>query len=88
MTEALVPQRGGDLAAVDIWRTCKFLRLHTANGDASPETRRSYYTNAGQFVAWCAKHDINPATEDDIAVYCWELVGQRVTGMVAVKLAA
>ena len=31
----------------------KFLRLHTADGDASPQTIRSYHTHAGQFVAWC-----------------------------------
>ena len=65
-----------------------FLRLHVADGDASPATFRSYHSNAGQFVAWCAEHGINPATEDDIAVYCWELVGQHVTDTVAVKLAA
>jgi len=29
----------------------KFLRLHTADGDASPATIRSYHSNAGQFVA-------------------------------------
>ncbi len=66
----------------------KFLRLHTADGDASPATIRSYYGNAGQFVAWCAEHGINPATEDDIAVYRRELVAQYKVGTVAVKLAA
>jgi site-specific recombinase XerD len=48
-----------------------FLRLHVADGDASPATFRSYHSNAGQFVAWCVEHGINPATatEDDIATY-------------------
>jgi len=68
----------------------KFLRLHTADGDASPETIRSYYGNASQFVAWCAEQGINPAmaTEDDIVVYRKVLVAEYATGTVAVKLAA
>jgi len=68
----------------------KFLRLHTADGDASPATIRSYYGNARQFVAWCAEHGINPATaiEDDIATYRKALITQDQVGTVAVKLAA
>jgi integrase/recombinase XerD len=68
----------------------KSLRLHTADGDASPATIRSYHSNAGQFVAWCTERGINPATatEDDIAVYRRELVAQYKVGTVAVKLAA
>jgi integrase/recombinase XerD len=68
----------------------KFLRLHTADGDASSATIRSYYSNAGQFVAWCAERSINPATvtEDDIAVYRRELVAQYAMGTVGVKLVA
>ena len=63
MTKALVPQQGGDLATVDILADFgKFLRLHTADGDASPAAIRSYHSNAGQFVAWCAERGINPAT--------------------------
>jgi integrase/recombinase XerD len=48
-----------------------FLRLYVADGDASPETVRSYYGNAAQFVVWCGEHGINPATvtENDIATY-------------------
>jgi site-specific recombinase XerD len=68
----------------------KFLRLHTADGDANPATIRSYYSNAGKFVAWCAEHGINPATatEDDIAAYRKALVTQYKVGTVAVKPAA
>jgi site-specific recombinase XerD len=68
----------------------KFLRLHTADGDASPATIRSYYGNAAQFVAWCAEHGINPATatEDDIVTYRKALVAQYEVGTVAVKLAS
>jgi site-specific recombinase XerD len=69
-TTSLVPQQRGDLAAADIMADFgRFLRLHTADGDASPATIRSYYGNAAQFVAWCGEHGINPATatEDDIA---------------------
>ena len=91
MTKALIPTQGGDLATVDILADfAKFLRLHTADGDASPASIRSYYSNAGQFVAWCAEHGINPATatEDDIATYRKVLVSQYATGTVAVKLSA
>jgi hypothetical protein len=35
-----------------------FLRLYVADGDASPQTVRSHYSNAAQFVAWCEEHDI------------------------------
>ena len=64
--------------------------MHTADGDASPETIRSYYGNAAQFVAWCGEHGMNPATvkEDDIADSRRELVAQYEMGTVAVKLAA
>ena len=49
----------------------KFLRLYTADGDASPETLRSYHANAAQFVDWCTDQGIDPATgtEDDIRAY-------------------
>jgi hypothetical protein len=36
-----------------------FLWLYVADGDTSPETIRSYYSHAAQFVAWCGKHGIN-----------------------------
>ena len=88
---ALVSQQRGDLTTTDILTDFgKFLRLHTADGDASPATIRSYYGNAAQFVDWCAGHGINPATatEDDIAAYRKALVGRYATGTVAVKLAA
>jgi site-specific recombinase XerD len=59
----------------------KFLRLHTADGDASPATIRSYYSNAGQFAAWCAERGINPATatEDDVAAYRREAIAGSAT---------
>lgn len=79
------------LTATDIMTAFgAFLRLHVADGDASPETIRSYYSNAAQFVTWCGEHGINPATatEDDIAAYRQDLVGRYEVGTVAVKLAA
>jgi integrase/recombinase XerD len=92
MTKALTIRTDSALTATaDIMEDfAKFLRLHTADGDASPATIRSYYGNASQFVAWCAERGINPATatEDDIATYRRELVAQYEVGTVAVKLAA
>jgi len=67
-----------------------FLRLHVADGDASPETLRSYHSSAAQFVAWCAERGLDPATvtEHDIADYRKMLVERYEVGTVAVKLAA
>ena len=60
MTKAPVTQQGGNLATADILADFgRFLRSHTADGDASPATIRSYYGNAAQFVAWRGEHDIN-----------------------------
>ena len=54
----------------------QFLRLPTADGDASPQTIRSYYTNAARFVSWCRENGIDPptATDQDIRAYRGELV--------------
>jgi site-specific recombinase XerD len=89
--QALTVRTDTALSTTDIMVDfAKFLRLHTADGDASPATIRSYYSNASQFVDWCGEHGINPATatEDDIATYRRELVAQYEVGTVAVKLAA
>ena len=53
-----------------------FLRLNVADGDASPHTVRNYHAQAGQFVAWCEEHGVNPATatEDDVIAYRKHLV--------------
>jgi integrase/recombinase XerD len=80
--QALTIRQDQTLSTTDIMaHFAKFLRLHTADGDASPATIRSYYSNAGQFVAWCAERNINPATatEDDIAVYRREAIAGSTT---------
>lgn len=48
-----------------------FLRLNIADGDASPHTIRSIYSNLTAFNNWCVDADINPAraTEDDIRAF-------------------
>jgi hypothetical protein len=49
--QALTIRQDQTLSTTDIMADFgKFLRLHTADGDASPETIRSYYSNATQFV--------------------------------------
>jgi len=66
-----------------------FLRLNVAQGDASPETIRSYHAHVGQFVAWCGDHGINPAvaTEEDLEWYRAYLAGAGYErGTIAVKL--
>ena len=69
----------------------RFLRLHTADGDASPHTIRNYHTQAAQFVDWGQEHVMDPteATEENIIAYRKHLVEagyKRRT--VALKLAA
>jgi len=60
MTAALTIRQDQTLSTTDIMTDFgQFLRLHTADGDASPATIRSYYSNAGQFVAWCIEHGIH-----------------------------
>jgi hypothetical protein len=81
--QALTIRQDQTLSTTDIMADFgKSLRLDTANGDASPETIRSYYGNAAQFVVWCGEHGIHPATvtEDDIATYGRELVAQYEDG--------
>ena len=48
-----------------------FLRLDVAQGDASPETIRTYWGQVGAFVDWCQGEGITPAlaTEDDLKEY-------------------
>jgi hypothetical protein len=60
--QALTIRTDQTLSTTDIMVDfAKFLRLHTADGDASPATIRSYYGNAAQFVAWCTEQGVNPA---------------------------
>jgi len=71
MTPIALTTTDSALTTTDIMTAfAAFLWLYVAEGDASPETIRSYYGNAAQFVAWCGEHDINPATVtgDDIAL--------------------
>jgi site-specific recombinase XerD len=80
--QALTIRQDQTLSTTDIMADfAKFLRLHTADGDASPASIRSYYINAGQFVAWCAERGINPATatEDDTAAYRREAIAGSAT---------
>ena len=68
-TTAMITRDRAELAEVDILDAfAAFLRLNVAQGDASPETIRSYHAHAGQFVSWCGDHGIDPttATEGDL----------------------
>jgi hypothetical protein len=60
-TTVLVSQQRGDLVATVIMADFgKFLRLHTADGDASPAAIRSYYGNAAQFVEAARLEGLQP----------------------------
>ena len=53
-TSPLTPTPRTDLIPADLLTVFgTFLRLHVADGDASPHTLRSYHSNVGQFVNWC-----------------------------------
>lgn len=66
-----------------------FLRLSTANGDASVKTIQSYLTETRQFCLWCQQAGINPAlaNEDDLKAYRSYLVVNYKRSTVATKLA-
>ncbi len=50
--QALVTKERADLARSTILDAfAAFLRLNVAQGDASPQTIRSYHAHVGQFVA-------------------------------------
>lgn len=55
-----------------------YLRLDVAQGDASPETIRAYWSQVKGFVTWCDAVDVSPAaaTEDDVKEYRSELISQ------------
>jgi site-specific recombinase XerD len=61
------PALAGDLLAA----FGEFLRLNVAEGDASPHTVRSYYSQVAGYVAWCKERGIDPTktTERDPAKY-------------------
>lgn len=69
----------------------EFLRLDVAQGDASPETIRTYHAQVNQFVDWCAERGITPAaaSESELKAYrahLAETYDSRAT--VSTKLAA
>jgi integrase len=67
----------------------RFLRLDVADGDAAPETVRSYRTQVSAWVAWCRDAAVDPAraTVDDVKRYRQDLVAAEYTpGTIANKL--
>ena len=81
-----VPVQESDLLAA----FAEFLRLDVAQGDASPETVRTYWSNVRQYLNWCAGEGVHPALalEEDLKGYRAHLVeaGYKRTTM-ATKLA-
>lgn len=85
-TEGLPEAQAEDLLAA----FAEFLRLDVAQGDASPETVRTYWSNVRQYLDWCTAEGVHPAlaTEEDLKAYRAHLVAggyKRTT--VATKLA-
>ena len=89
-TTAVTVRDRAELATADVLDAfASFLRLNVAQGDASPETVRSYHTHAGQFVAWCGDHGLDPAmaNESDLEYYRAHLVAEGYErGTIGVKL--
>lgn len=88
----LTQMRSGQIERTDILADFgEFLRLSVADGDASSHTLRSYHTHASQFVTWCQRVGIEPAsaTDTDLMNYRRHLIDSGYTrGTVGVKLAA
>jgi site-specific recombinase XerD len=55
-----------------------WMRLDVAEGDASPETLRTYWSQVSCFLDWCEDEGIHPAlaTEDDVKDYRAELISE------------
>ncbi len=90
-TALTAPSAGAMITGDLLTRFADFLRLNVAEGDASPETLRAYYTHVRGYTAWCNTANLDPAT----ATYA-DLVGYRKSlvehpfskGTVARKVAA
>jgi len=56
----------------------EFLRLDIADGDASPETLRTYWGQVGAFVGWCERQGIEPslASHDQLKAYRAALIDE------------
>jgi hypothetical protein len=91
MTKAPVTQQKAATSTADILADFgRFLRLHTADGDESPQNDPKLLQQRGAVrgLVRGARHKSANVTEDDIATYGRELVAQYEMGTVAVKLAA
>lgn len=57
----------------------EFLRMDVANGYASPETVRSYFTQVREFMEWCRQRNLHPAgiTEQHIKAYREYLIANQ-----------
>ena len=67
----------------------EFLRLNVAQGDASPNTIKTYHAQAAMYVAWCEENGVNPATaiENDLREYRKALVdAEYKRSTIALKL--
>lgn len=78
----------GELAVMD--QVERFLRLHTADGAASPRTLESYRQNVSYFFSWCAGRSLDPrlASHDDILAYRQDIVGHYSRATVRLRLTA
>ena len=74
LTPAPVPIQEADLLEA----FADFLRLDVAQGDASPETVRTYWSQVQSFLAWCEVQGVHPAlaTEEDLKAYRSALITQ------------
>ena len=66
-----------------------FLHIDVANGDARPDTIRTYKTHVAQWVKWCTNNLIDPqqATQHDVKAYRQCLVSEGMKhATIALKL--
>lgn len=74
-------QRPVSLPTVEVMRQCfnKYLEIEVANGDAAPDTIKTYQRRIEQYLTWCSQKALSPAKieREDILNYRRYLIVER-----------
>lgn len=69
------------LPTVEVMRQCfeKYLEIEVANGDAAPDTIKTYQRRIAQYFTWCSEKSLSPALviREDILNYRRYLIEKR-----------
>lgn len=80
MRDLIVVQEQGITEKDWLERFADFMRKDVAQGDASPETIRTYWSLIKGFLTWCAQIDVGPGeiTEEDVKNYRAHLIEREL----------